>query len=53
MNRLIQAIEAAEVWDRPAARKTAKAWIIANRARLDEAAWGRLREHLGYLLPGE
>ena len=53
INRMIQAIDAADVWDRPAARATAKAWIIANRSRLDEAAWARLREHLGYLLPRE
>jgi len=53
MNGLIQAIDAADVWDRQTARAAAKVWVIANRARLDQAAWGRLREHIGYLLPTE
>jgi hypothetical protein len=53
MNGLIQAIDGADVWDRPAARKTAKEWIIANRACLDQAAWAHLRQHVGYLLSEE
>jgi hypothetical protein len=53
INALIQAIESADVWDRPAARHAAKAWVSANRSRLDQEAWAYLREHLGYLLPEE
>jgi hypothetical protein len=53
MQALIQAIDAADVWDRQAARHAAKAWVIKNRPRLDEAAWAFLRENVGYLLPEE
>jgi len=53
MQALIQAIDAADVWDRQAARHAAKAWVIANRPRLDKSAWVFLREHLAYLLPDE
>jgi len=53
MHALVQAIEAADVWDRPGARHAAKAWVVTNRSRLDTAAWAYLREHVGYLLPNE
>ena len=53
MQTLIQAIDAADVWDRQAARNAAKAWVIANRSRLDSTAWAYLREQVGYLLPEE
>jgi hypothetical protein len=53
MHALIQAIDAADVWDRQAARNTLKAWVVTNRSRLDKAAWAYLREQVGYLLPDE
>jgi hypothetical protein len=53
MRALVQAIDAAEVWDRPKARNNARAWVAKNRSSLDEKAWGYLRERVGYLLPGE
>jgi predicted DNA-binding transcriptional regulator YafY len=53
MRALIQAIEAADVWDRPAARSAVKAWIVHNRPNLDEEALEYLRDHVGYLLPDE
>jgi hypothetical protein len=53
MRALIRAIDDANVWDRQAARNAAKAWVIANRSRLDQEAWAYLREHIGYLLPEE
>jgi hypothetical protein len=53
MYALVHAIDAADVWDRQAARNTVKAWVVTNRARLDRDAWAYLRERVGYLLPDE
>jgi len=53
MRALVQAIDAADVWDRPAARCAVKTWIVRNRSDLDKAAWDYLCERVGYLLPGE
>jgi hypothetical protein len=53
MIALTQAIDAADVWERQAARNTVKAWVVANRSRLDKTAWAHLRERVGYLLPVE
>jgi hypothetical protein len=50
---LIQAIDAADVWDRPALRKAAKAWLLANRFELDDDARAYLRQRVGYLMPDE
>jgi len=53
MRALVQAIDAADVWDRPAARDNVKAWVVKNRSHLGREAWDYLRERVGYLLPGE
>jgi hypothetical protein len=53
MRALVQAIDAADVWDRPAARSNAKAWVVKNRSSLDKREWDYLRERVGYLLPSE
>jgi len=53
MAALIRAIDSADVWERQAARCNAKAWVQANRTRLDKTAWDFLRERVGYLLPDE
>jgi hypothetical protein len=53
MYALIRAIDAADVWDRQAARVAAKTWVVKNRSNLDNAAWEYLRERVGYLLPDE
>jgi hypothetical protein len=50
---LIRAIDAADGWDRQAVRATAKAWLIANRFRLDDEARAYLHENVAYLLPDE
>jgi hypothetical protein len=53
MRVLVQAIDAADVWDRPAARTNARAWVVKNRSSLDKKAWDYLRKRVGYLLPSE
>jgi hypothetical protein len=53
MYALVHAIDAADVWDRQAARNEAKTWVVTNRSRLDREAWDYLRENIGYLLPDE
>jgi len=53
MRALVQAIDAADVWDRPEARQAVREWIVRNRSSLDNEAWAYLRERVGYLLPGK
>jgi len=53
LRALVQAIDAADVWDRPEARAAAREWIVRNRSSLDNEAWAYLRERVGYLLPGK